>query len=355
MRCAALLGLRGGLLGLLRLGLLGLERGEQVGLQRVELHPHPLQLAGFGERACGLLQFRGTARGLVRGLARLCVALQLSLLLDLRPLRLRSLKSRDALGGLLKLALQLTDAGSVALQHGETAAQVVHLQLQRGDLSGFVVTAAVQLLFQTVVCLGKRGLLLTGRNERGDAPLQLRILIHGKARLADEGAALKYLARHTEQRLAEVGAGDIRHGCRRIIIGAGELAHRGVGAPRRAQDSIVLTATAQIHASLHGAAVPRGIAVLVGQHATRAGGQAIKHIAGEAAPGGLAALVRGGDDVQTRLQVQRGVAQPPEIGLHMADLQDGHLLIYSRNVPDIITQNPRLVTIGTERKFFEKI
>ena len=135
----------------------------------------------------------------------------------------------------------------------------------------------------------------------------------------------------------------------------GELAHRGVGAPRRAQDSIVLTATAQIHASLHGAAVPRGIAVLVGQRATRAGGQAIEHIADEAAPGGLAALVRGGDDVQTRLQVQRGVAQPPEIGLHMADLQDGHLLIYSRNVLDIITQNPRLVTIGTERKFFEKI
>ena len=353
MHCTARLGLRGGLLGLLRLGLLGLERGEQVGLQRVELHPHPLQLAGFGERACGLLQFRGAARGLVRGLARLRVSQQLLLLLDLRPLRLRSLKSRDALGGLLKLALQLTDAGSV--QHGETAAQVVHLQLQRGDLPGFVVTAAVQLLFQTVVCLGKRGLLLTGRNERGDAPLQLRVLIHGKARLADESAALKYLARHTEQRLAEVGAGDIRHGCRRIIIGTGELAHRGVGAPRRAQDSIVLTATAQIHASLHGAAVPRGIAVLVGQRATRAGGQAIEHIADEAAPGGLAALVRGGDDVQTRLQVQRGVAQPPEIGLHMADLQDGHLLIYSRNVLDIITQNPRLVTIGTERKFFEKI
>ena len=81
VRCAARLGLRGGLLGLLRLGLLGLERGEQVGLQRVELHPHPLQLAGFGERACGLLQLRGAARGLVRGLARLRVALQLSLLL----------------------------------------------------------------------------------------------------------------------------------------------------------------------------------------------------------------------------------------------------------------------------------
>ena len=54
-------------------------------------------------------------------------------------------------------------------------------------------------------------------------------------------------------------------------------------------------------------------------------------------------------------RLQRGVAQPPEIGLHMADLQDGHLLIYSRNVFDIITQNTRLVTIGTERKFFEKI
>ena len=131
--------------------------------------------------------------------------------------------------------------------------------------------AAIELFFQAVVCFAVRGVLLAGGNQRGDPALQFRVLIHGQGTLPDKGTALKHLTRYTQQRLAQILSGYAGYGGSRVAVGAGKIAHGHIGALGVADNGIALRAVGHIQTSMHGAAVPRRIAVLVGQRAALAG------------------------------------------------------------------------------------
>lgn len=79
--------------------------------------------------------------------------------------------------------------------------QLRDVPLQRRDLAGLVVFAAVQLLFQALVGLGEGGILLAGGDEGGDAPLQLGALAHGQRILTDESAAFPHVTGDAQQLL----------------------------------------------------------------------------------------------------------------------------------------------------------
>ena len=67
------------------------------------------------------------------------------------------------------------------------------LRFQGRELAALIETAAVQLLFQSVIGLCIRGILVAGGNEGRYAALQAGVLRDGQSALADEGAALKDL------------------------------------------------------------------------------------------------------------------------------------------------------------------
>ena len=206
------------------------------------------------------------------------------------------------LPGLVRLLVQ-----GVQLPQGTV--QLVDVPLQRGDKPGFVVAAAVQLLFQSVTGLGVGRVLLAGGDQRGDAAFQLRVLLHRQGILPDERTALKDLAGHAQQRLSGVLSGDVGDGRSGAGIGAGELAHGGGGAARLPQQRVALPVGGDIHAPLQRRAVPRGIAVLVRQRTALTGGQTVQHGADERAPCGLAGFVRCIQQVQPRRERQLVVIQ----------------------------------------------
>ena len=99
----------------------------------------------------------------------------------------------------------------------QLALGLLELCFQGGQLAGFVMAAAVCLLFQGVGGFGIGGVLLAGCNEGGDAPLQTGILADGESRLTDEGAALKDLPADPQQGLAAGLACQLRN----LVAGAG--------------------------------------------------------------------------------------------------------------------------------------
>ena len=61
---------------------------------------------------------------------------------------------------------------------------------QRRDLTGFIMTAAVELLFQNFRGFGEGRILFAGRDEGGNPPFQTGVLTDGQPALPDKGAAL---------------------------------------------------------------------------------------------------------------------------------------------------------------------
>ena len=210
---------------------------------------------------------------------------------------------------------------------GQLRLQSRQLRLQRRQQARFVVASAVELLFQPSLHLGIGDLLLARGNEGGNAPLQLRVLIHRQRTVANEGAACKDLLPHTQQHLACVLFADPRHGCGGAGIGAGEVAHGRVG-PRciAPQGDGLAFVSHKIHLAAHGPACPRGKPMLVRQRAAIPRVDAVEHHPQKVAPCGLARLIGGVNTVETRLQRQGVVLQFSESGVHFPNLHPRHLL-----------------------------
>ena len=204
--------------------------------------------------------------------------------------------------------------------------QVVYLPLQRRDQPGFVVLAAVQLLLQPLVGLGVGRILLPGGDQRRDAPLQLRVLLHRQRVLPDEGAALKYLPWHAQQHLSGVLRRDPGHRRGRPCVGAGKLPHGRRCPLRLPQQRVIALRRRHVHPSLHGRAAPRREAVLVRQRPALPGGQTVQHGADKRAPGGLPRLVGRVQHVQPRRQGQLPLLQPPECGAQTQNIHERSLL-----------------------------
>ena len=180
-----------------------------------------------------------------------------------------------------------------------------------------VAPAAVQLFFQSLVGLSIGGVLLAGSDQGGDAALQLSVMLYRQRILANKGAALKDLPRHTQQLLSRVQRGKSLHGGGGAGVGAGESAHRCVGTARVSQQGAGAAVRQQIHPPLHGGAAPRCIAVLVGQRPAVAGGQAVEHGTNKGAPCGFAGFVGGADQIQAGMQAQLLLFQPAEGGVQV--------------------------------------
>ena len=198
-----------------------------------------------------------------------------------------------------------------------------NLGLQQRDRAGAVIFSLAELLFQAALHLGKGDLFVTGGNERADAPLQVGIGVNGQAAGGDEGAALVDGLGYAQKRFA--AAGGIQAGDRGVGagIGAGKNTQRSIGALGPAAESQLLVPRRQLQLALHKAAAPGLKTVLIGQIAPLAGVEPIEHGQQESAPGGLAALVRGADHIQPRLQVQPGLVQLSVCGVGVQELQNG--------------------------------
>ena len=211
--------------------------------------------------------------------------------------------------------------------------QLADLPLQGGDLTGFVVPAAVQLLFQPLIRLGVGGLLLTGGDKSGDAPLQFRILVYDQRALADEGTAGKHLRGNAQQLLAGVPCRNA--GYRRCRTGksTGEVAHRRRSSPRVTLQRVGFPLCLYFHLPAHESAAPGCVTVLVRQGTPVPCADAIQHAADESAPGGLAGFIGGIYDIQAGLQRQLRLLQRAERGIHCSDLHKKDLRgIYIQNI-----------------------
>ena len=125
-----------------------------------------------------------------------------------------------------ELVFRLCTLAHQPLQLGKVALSRLDLPLQRRDLAVAAVGAAeIELLFQRSVCLGIGCALFTGCNQRGNATLQLGVLIDRQTALADERAAFIDLPRHTQQRLAAVGRGQRGDGLAGAGVGRRKAAH----------------------------------------------------------------------------------------------------------------------------------
>lgn len=223
--------------------------------------------------------------------------------------------------GLLAGLLQLSGQSVALLQRG---AQLLQLGFQGGDLAGFVVAAAVELLFQRGGRLGKGYILLAGGEQRGDTSFQLRVPGDGQARLPDEGAALIYLPGHAQQRLAAVLAGEAGHDVPGTGIEGFEFPHGRALAPGGPHESNVPAIPAAVHPSGHEGTGPGGVAVFV-RRGTGAvplpAVDAIEHGEQKRAPGGFPGFIGGLQDVQARLQLQCIVLKAAKRGGHALDQQ----------------------------------
>ena len=232
----------------------------------------------------------------------------------------------------MQLALQ-------SVQLGELAADVLQLGFQNGYLARFVVPPAVQLLFQGIGGLCIRGILLAGGDEGGDAALQSGVLGNGYAGLADKGAALVNLPADAQQRLAAVLARQTGE----TVAGPGvkglEIAHGGgLAAGGPCQGQLVGSRTA-VQTPAHGGAVPGGVTVFVRDEASLVSlpaVDAVEHGQEKGAPGGLACLVGGLNDIQAILQLQRAALQLAEGGGHAMDQQNDHSHIHIKYITGVL-------------------
>ncbi len=267
--------------------------------------------SGLGQQPCGfLLRLTG---------CRLRQAIGLHGFLPLPPLPqiLLELQQLHLPLGQLQLLLGGPGLPQQLLPEVLLLPKIADLPLQGGNGAGAVVLAAAALLLQALIALGEGHILLPGGDEGGDALFQLRALGHGQAALADVGAALIDAQGHARQYFAGLPAREEGAGGGRGGIGAGKLAHGGAGPAGGAAEGVGLLSLPELHRPGHGGPGPGGEAHLVGVAAPAP--EAVEHHPQELAPGGLAGLVGGIEDVQPRRQIQTGALELAEGGLQLRE------------------------------------
>ena len=193
------------------------------------------------------------------------------------------------------------------------------LRFQGRELAALIETAAVQLLFQSVIGLCIRGILVAGGNEGRYAALQAGVLRDGQSTLADEGAALKDLPTDAQQSLAAIRPGQSLYRGGGAGVDSLEVRHRGGLPPGSPGDGEVGAVSVTFQPSGHGAAVPRGVAVFVGDETGLvpfAAVDAVEHGGQKGTPGGFSGFIGGFYDIKTILELQGLIPQPSEDGGH---------------------------------------
>ena len=189
------------------------------------------------------------------------------------------------------------------------------LRLQGRELAALIETAAVQLLFQSVIGLCIRGILVAGGNEGRYAALQAGVLRDGQSALADEGAALKDLPTDAQQSLAAIRPGQSLYRGGGAGVDSLEVRHRGGLPPGGPGDGEVGAVSVTFQPSGHGAAVPRGVAVFVGDETGLVpftAVDAVEHGGQKRAPCRFAGFVGSLYNIQSIAELNCFTSQPPE-------------------------------------------
>ena len=193
------------------------------------------------------------------------------------------------------------------------------LRLQGRELAALIETAAGQLLFQSVIGLCIRGILVAGGNEGRYAALQTGVLRDGQSTLTDEGAALKDLPTDAQQSFAAIRPGQSLYRGGGAGVDSLEVRHRGGLPPGGPGDGEVGAVSVTFQPSGHGAAVPWGVAVFVGDETCLvpfAAVDAVEHGSQKGTPGGFSGFIGGFYDIKTILKLQGLIPQPSEDGGH---------------------------------------
>ena len=195
-------------------------------------------------------------------------------------------------------------------QGGKLCLQLVPPGLQPGQQTGSVgifVFQVAQLLLQR----GGRRAFLAGGDKGAQPLLELGVARNGHAELPHEGRSLKHAPLRTAQRAAAVLGRQLRHGCAALRLIGAERAH-GRPALRAPLDRDGAAVPDQVDRALHGAAVPRTVALLGGQILVFPRGaltrvDAIEHRQQEGAPRRFPGFVRQAQLVEPLMQGQRAV------------------------------------------------
>ena len=212
--------------------------------------------------------------------------------------------------GLRAGGAQLHGLGLRGAQGGKLCLQLVPPGLQPGQQTGAVgifVLQVAQLLLQR----GGRRAFLTGGDKGAQPLLELGVARNGHAELPHEGRSLKHAPLRTAQRAAAVLGRQLRHGCAALRLIGAERAH-GRPALRAPLDRDGAAVPDQVDRALHGAAVPRTVALLGGQilvfpRGALARVDAIEHRQQEGAPRRFPGFVRQAQLVEPLMQGQRAV------------------------------------------------
>ena len=164
-------------------------------------------------------------------------------------------------------------------------------------------------------------MLLAGREECGDAALELGACADRQTALANERAALVDLARYAEQLLAGVLGGEGGDGFAAAGVDGGKTAHRVARTKRVARECEITRAADELQRALHGRKRPGGIAVFVGKRAALARRETVEHHAQKGKQGGLAGLIRRFDDIEPIFKCQRAAVELSEGCRYAAELQ----------------------------------
>ena len=195
-------------------------------------------------------------------------------------------------------------------QGGKLCLQLVPPGLQPGQQTGAVGIFVLQVAQLLLQCGGRRAFLAGG--DKGAQPLlELGVARNGHAELPHEGRSLKHAPLRAAQHAAAVLGRQLRHGCAALRLIGAEHAH-GRPALRAPLDRDGAAVPDQVDRALHGAAVPRTVALLGGQILVFPRGaltrvDAIEHRQQEGAPRRFPGFVRQAQLVEPLMQGQRAV------------------------------------------------
>lgn len=128
-----------------------------------------------------------------------------------------------------------------------------------------------------------------------------------KDTLADEGAALKDLPTDAQQGLAAIRPGQSLYRGGGAGVDSLEVRHRGGLPPGGPGDGEIGAVSVTFQSPGHGAAVPRGVAVFVGDETGLvpfAAVDAVEHGGQKGTPSGFSGFVGGFYDIKTILELQ---------------------------------------------------
>ena len=184
-------------------------------------------------------------------------------------------------------------------QLGELPLQLLQLSLRLGKQTGLIISALIAQVFQLSrqpVC---RAAFVAGSDQGVEPTPQSLVLGHRQVGKTDEARPAVHRLLHAQKHGSAVGGVQLLH----RKAGSGFVSpefsqgHPPLGA---ALDGDVPSVPVQVNPAGHGAARPGLIPLLVRQSRLRAldpGIQAVEHGKQEGAPGALAPLVGGGDDI----------------------------------------------------------